>query len=62
MALRWGDRRVAADRPEEAGQSMVEYGVIVALIAVVAMVAVQTLGTGVAGVFTRVVNRITGIG
>jgi Flp pilus assembly pilin Flp len=41
---------------------MVEYGVIVALIAVVAMVAVQTLGTGVAGVFTRVVNRITGIG
>jgi hypothetical protein len=32
------------------------------LIAVVAMVAVQTLGTGVAGVFTRVVNRITGIG
>lgn len=46
----------------EEGQSMVEYGVIVAMIAVVAMVAVQALGTGIAGVFTRIVGRLAGIG
>jgi pilus assembly protein Flp/PilA len=62
MALRVRDRRAPTDRPEETGQGMVEYGVIVALIAVAAMIAVQALGTGVAGVFTRVVGRITGIG
>lgn len=52
----------AADRPGEAGQSMVEYGITLALIAVVAMVAVQALGTGVAGVFTRILGKIAGIG
>jgi pilus assembly protein Flp/PilA len=61
-------RAVAAPRTpgresgEEDGQSMVEYGVIVAMIAVVVMVAVQALGTSVAGVFTRIVGRLGGIG
>ena len=54
--------RLAGDRRGEAGQSMVEYGVMVALVAVAAMVAVQALGTGVAGVFTRIVGKIAGIG
>ena len=67
MATPITDRRAAERRPTtgpsgEEGQSMVEYGVIVALIAVVAMVAVQTLGNGIAGVFTRIVGRIAGIG
>jgi pilus assembly protein Flp/PilA len=44
------------------GQSMVEYAIIAALIAVVCMAAVQTLGTGIAGVFTRILNSISGIG
>ncbi len=54
--------RRPADRRGEEGQSMVEYGVIIALVCVVAMVATQALGTGVAGVFTRIVGRISGIG
>ena len=45
----------------EAGQSMVEYAIVAALIAVVAMVAVQALGGGIATVFTNILNRIQGI-
>jgi pilus assembly protein Flp/PilA len=61
MAFRVRDWVARAGRPQEAGQSLVEYGLIVALIAVVAMVAVQALGTGVAGIFTRLLNQISGV-
>ncbi len=54
-----GGRLVA--RLEE-GQSMVEYCIIAALIAVVAMAAIQALGTGIAGVFQRILTSISGIG
>jgi Flp pilus assembly pilin Flp len=46
----------------QAGQSMVEYAIVAALIAIVAMAAVQALGGGIAQVFTNILNRITGIG
>ncbi len=45
----------------ERGQTMVEYSIVTALIAVVAMVAVQALGVGVTTVFNNIVNAITGI-
>jgi pilus assembly protein Flp/PilA len=38
---------------EEDAPTMVEYGLLVALIAVVAIGAVTTLGTGVSGIFTE---------
>jgi Flp pilus assembly pilin Flp len=41
---------------------MVEYSIVAALIAVVAMSAVQLLGGGVAQVFTNILTRISGIG
>ena len=41
---------------------MVEYAIVAALIAVVAMVAVQALGGGIAGVFQNILGRISGIG
>lgn len=44
------------------GQSMVEYAIVAALIAVVAMAAVQGLGGGIARVFTALLGRIAGIG
>ena len=44
------------------GQSMVEYSIVAALIAVVAMAAVQALGGGVAQVFTNILGHISGIG
>ena len=44
------------------GQSMVEYAIVAALIAVVAMVAVQALGGGIAQVFQNILSRIQSIG
>ena len=44
----------------EDGQAMVEYGLLVALIAVVAMVGAQVLGTNVLGVFQSAAAKITG--
>jgi len=42
----------------EEGATMVEYGLMVALIAVVAVAAVGTLGTSVSGVFTGINNSL----
>ena len=44
------------------GQSMVEYSIVLALVAVVAMVAIQVLGIGVGQVFTNILAKITGLG
>ena len=44
------------------GQSMVEYAIVAALIAVVAMAAVQALGGGIAQVFQNILSRIQSIG
>ncbi len=44
------------------GQSMVEYAIVAALIAVVAMAAVQALGIGIVEVFQNILAKITGIG
>ncbi|MBJ6751364.1 Flp family type IVb pilin [Geomonas anaerohicana] len=43
---------------DQKGATMVEYGLMVALIAVVAMVAVGTLGGEVRDAFTDVTNKI----
>lgn len=58
--LRLGNvrRRLAC---AQSGQSMVEYAIIAALIAIVAMAAVQALGGGIAQVFTNILNRILSI-
>ncbi|MDP4092185.1 MAG: Flp family type IVb pilin [Bacillota bacterium] len=42
------------------GQGMVEYGLIIVLIAVVVIAALTPLGNTIAGVFTSIVNSITG--
>lgn len=43
---------------EEAGQSMTEYALIMAAIAVVAMIAYSTLGTQVSTLVTNVSNKL----
>jgi Flp pilus assembly pilin Flp len=48
-------------RPQS-GQSMVEYAIIAALIAIAALAAVQALGVGITGVFQRILSSISGIG
>jgi len=52
-------RFVAATHP---GQSMVEYAILAALIAIVAMAAVQALGGGIATVFQNILGRLSGLG
>jgi pilus assembly protein Flp/PilA len=42
-------------RQDESGASMVEYGLLVALIAVVLIASVTSLGTGLQGVFDSIV-------
>ena len=58
MARYWEPRR----RTGESGQSMVEYAIIAALIAVIAMAAIQALGGGIVVVFQRILAHIQGIG
>ena len=46
----------------QTGQSMVEYAVIVALVAIVAMGAIQLLGGGITTVFQNILTKITTLG
>ena len=46
---------------DEDGQGMVEYGIIVALIAVVAIVAVKGLGTKTKDTFTKAGTAMDGV-
>ena len=59
LRLGWLGRTLAAPRP---GQSMVEYAILAALIAIVAMAAVQALGGGIATVFQNILSRISTLG
>ena len=43
---------------DESGATAVEYGLMVALIAVVVITAVTTIGTKLEGVFTTVANSL----
>ncbi len=43
---------------EEEGQGLVEYGLIIALFAVVAVGAVTALGTGVSGTLTNIAGSL----
>lgn len=43
------------------GQGMVEYGLIIAVIAVVVLFALTPVGTAVSGVFNSIVGSINGV-
>ena len=45
---------------DEAGQGMVEYGLIIALIAIVVIAALTTVGQKVNGKFTEIGNKLGG--
>ncbi|MEU4604442.1 Flp family type IVb pilin [Kribbella sp. NPDC023972] len=45
-------------RRDDRGASMVEYGLLVALIAVIVAAAAGPLGTAIAGLFTDVTNQL----
>ncbi len=45
----------------ESGAAMVEYAIITAVIAIVALSAAQSVGTSLIGVFNGIVTALTGI-
>lgn len=45
---------------EEDGQTLVEYGLILGLLAIAAVAAMTLLGGGITSVFTDVVTQLTG--
>ena len=46
---------------DERGAAMVEYAIVTAVIAVVALTAAQAIGTSVVGVFEDISTALTGI-
>ena len=48
----WAAKKVVALKSREEGQGLAEYGMILALIAVVCIGVVTTLGTDIQGVFS----------
>lgn len=55
-------KQAAGIGPGQRGQSMVEYAIIAALIAVAALAAIQALGGGIIQVFQNILNAIVGLG
>jgi len=47
-------------RNKEEGQAMVEYGLIIALIAIAVIAALLTLGPKIAGLFNQVSDQLPG--
>jgi Flp pilus assembly pilin Flp len=52
----------ATETTRVAAQGMVEYGILVALIAVAALASIQTLGGGIAAFFGRLLVHFQGLG
>ena len=48
-------------RLEEEGAALVEYGMLVGVIAVVCVAAVTILGTDISTVFTNIANALAGV-
>lgn len=48
-------------RRDEEGAALVEYGILVGLIAVICIAAVTIVGTQVSAAFSKVASQITGI-
>ncbi len=46
---------------DESGATMIEYGLIAALVAVAAIVALESLGTSITGIFTAVGTKVDGV-
>lgn len=51
---------IATNRDREEGQALVEYALILALIAVVSLVALEALGTGVSTQLQAIADAISG--
>jgi len=59
--LRQVKDEIARLHGDEEGAAMTEYAIVVAGIAVVAIVAIQAVGTAIVGIFNDIVSAITTI-
>lgn len=50
--------QIKAFARDESGATMIEYGLIAALVAVAAIVALELLGTSISGMFTAVSTKL----
>jgi pilus assembly protein Flp/PilA len=50
--------RTAGGLRREEGQTLVEYALIIALVSVALVASLQALRSGIAGVFTKIVNAL----
>ncbi|MBV9374642.1 MAG: Flp family type IVb pilin [Alphaproteobacteria bacterium] len=48
-------------RKDEQGAALVEYGILVGLIAVICIAAITIVGTQVSAAFSKIASQITGI-
>ena len=51
-------KKLSAMMKDEKGQALAEYGLILALIAVAAVVALTALGTGISGTLTSITGSL----
>jgi Flp pilus assembly pilin Flp len=56
LLLAWLEDRLGAD--PERGAGLVEYGMLLGLIAIIALVAVQAFGGGVSSQFSRITSSV----
>ena len=52
-------KRIGTYLKSEKGQGMVEYGLIIALVAIVVIAAIVLLGGNLTGIFTKTANALT---
>jgi Flp pilus assembly pilin Flp len=62
VGIRFRRGAAVVSMSRDRGQDLVEYGVAIAVVAVVVLVAMEALGTGIAGVFTRLLTHFAGLG
>lgn len=61
FAVQTAHSNLAQRARSERGASMVEYALLVGLIAIVAVVAVSALGHGISGLFSNANNCVSGL-
>ena len=50
--------RANAAQADEQGQTLIEYGLIIALVSIVAILALTAVGTDVSAVFTSIAGKL----
>jgi pilus assembly protein Flp/PilA len=58
LLLRWANRPLSSLVRREEGQGLVEYALIILLVAIAVIGAISLLGTKVGGVFNQITNGL----